>query len=265
MTSSEGSPSPIEDLATLIEKIRKLTPARVLAGRIGTSYRTETQLDLREDHAIAVDAVHAEFELDRDLGAEFVNKWKLFQVETLAKSKNEYLLRPDLGRRLDEPSIAKILDRCPVGADLQVAIGDGLSAKAVVSQVPPLLPLLADGAKRLGLSFGQPLFIRHCRVGVMNDLGDQLRPAVLVLLVGERPGLSTSESLSAYLGYRPHAAQTDAHRNLISNIHAQGTSTIDAADRILRLATQMIRLGKSGVDIKECLGIDHSLPPLSLD
>ena len=251
MTVPEGNPAPIDELAALLERIRTLTPARVLAGRIGTSYRTETQLALREDHAVAVDAVHAEFDLERDFGTEFVTRWNLFMVETLAKSKNEYLLRPDLGRRLDDASIAKILDRSPTEADLQVAIGDGLSARAVVSQVPPLLPLLADGAKQLGLSFGQPMFIRHCRVGVMNDLGVHLRPSVVILLVGERPGLSTSESLSAYLGFRPQAGQTDAHRNLISNIHPQGTSTSDAAGRILQLATQMIRLGKSGVDIKE--------------
>ena len=264
MNVPEGNPAPLEDIAALIERVRKLTPARVLAGRVGTSYRTRTQLDLREDHAAAVDAVHAELDLEGDLGAEFVKRWNLVLVQTLANSKNEYLLRPDLGRRLADHSIATILSRCRTGVDLQVVIGDGLSPRAVASQVPALLPLLAEGASRIGLSFGQPFVIRYCRVGVMNDIGVRLKPTVVVLLVGERPGLSTSESLSAYLGFRPEAGQTDAHRNLISNIHAQGTSIADAADRILRLSIQMIARGESGVTIKEDLGSQES-PPITHD
>ena len=146
-------------------------------------------------------------------------------------------------------SAVEALRACPAGADIQVAIGDGLSATAVVAQVPALLPLLAEGAERLGLRFGRPFFIRNCRVGVLNDIGRLLDPAVVVLLIGERPGLATAESLSAYLAYRPRPGQNDAHRNLISNIHARGTSPSEAAERILRLAGQMIQLGdKRGRD-----------------
>jgi ethanolamine ammonia-lyase small subunit len=239
-----------DDLAALIEAVRSLTPARVLAGRVGTSYRTETQLALREDHAAAVDAVHAEIDVTRDLGSEFVARWNLFEVRTRATSKPEFLLRPDLGRRLDESAV-EALRACPAGADIQVAIGDGLSATAVVAQVPALLPLLAAGAERLGLRFGRPFFIRNCRVGVLNDIGRLLDPAVVVLLIGERPGLATSESLSAYLAYRPRPGHNDSHRNLISNIHARGASPNEAAQRILRLARQMIQMGSSGIEIKE--------------
>jgi ethanolamine ammonia-lyase small subunit len=249
MADDPTIPSP-SGLAALIAAARARTPARVLVGRAGSSYRTETLLDLLEDHASAVDAVHAEVDLNRDLGPAFVDRWGLFEVATLARDKAEYLLRPDLGRRLDGTA-SEALDRCPVGADLQVAIGDGLSAAAVVAQVPTLLPLLAQGAARLGWSFGQPFFIRGCRVGVLNDLGERLRPSVAVLLIGERPGLATAESLSAYLAYRPEPGQTDAHRNLISNIHARGTSPVEAADRILRLAERMRALRLGGVAIKE--------------
>jgi ethanolamine ammonia-lyase small subunit len=254
--SDEPAPRPTEDLAALIETVRSLTPARVLAGRVGTSYRTETQLALREDHATAVDAVHAEIDLERDLGREFVERWGVFEVRTRARSKGEYLLRPDLGRTLDDEALEK-LRACPPGADLQVAIGDGLSATAVAAQVPALLPMLAEGAERLGLKFGRPFFVRNCRVGVLNDIGRLLEPAVVVLLIGERPGLATAESLSAYLAYRPRPGQTDAHRNLISNIHARGTPPCEAAERILRLAMQMIRLGVSGVGVKEQLPEDE--------
>ncbi|WP_422926689.1 ethanolamine ammonia-lyase subunit EutC [Singulisphaera sp. PoT] len=241
-----------EEIARLVAKVRALTPARVLAGRIGTSYRTETQLGLREDYAAAVDAVHADIDLERDLGAEFLSRWDLFEVRTRARSKSEFLLRPDLGRQLDEEDV-KLFEGCPKGADLQIVIGDGLSATAVVAQVPALLPMLVEEAQYHGLSLGRPFFIRNCRVGVLNDIGRLLDPTVVILLVGERPGLATAESLSAYLAYKPRPGHTDANRNLISNIHARGTSPRDAAGRVLRLALQMIRLGLSGVEIKEQL------------
>jgi ethanolamine ammonia-lyase small subunit len=168
--------------------------------------------------------------------------------------------RPDLGRRLHPDSAELIRLDCPSGADLQVVIGDGLSPAAVAAQVPRLLPLLEEGAKSLEWSTGRPFAIRYCRVGILNDVGEILNPAVVVLLIGERPGLSTSESLSAYLAYRPKAGQTDAHRNLISNIHARGTSPEEAAGRILGLAGQMIREQIGGVAIKELRGEVPGLP-----
>src|SRR6185312_16144291 len=132
-----------------------------------------------------------------------------------------------------------------------VVVGDGLSAAAVAAQVPGLLPRLDEETRGQGWSFGRPFFIRHCRVGVLNDIGDLLDPQVVVLLIGERPGLATAESLSAYLAYRPRSGHTDAQRNLISNIHARGIGPEEAARRIMALAEQMIRLEVSGVAIKE--------------
>lgn len=235
----------------LIEKIRARTPARVLAGRTGAAYRTATQLQLRQDHAAARDAVRAEFDLSKDLGAEFVKRWKLFSVSTLAASKEEYLRRPDLGRRLSEDSRRLLLAQCSRNADLQIVIGDGLSVTAVSTQVPPLLPLLAEKARLHGWTLGQPFAIRYCRVGVMNDVGELLKPKIVVLLIGERPGLATAESLSAYMAYQPRAGHNDSNRNLISNIHARGVSTEAAASRIMELAEQMMRRQASGVEIKE--------------
>ena len=178
----------------------------------------------------------------------------------MARDRDEYLRRPDLGRRLSDEVVAELRRRCHPGADLQVAIGDGLSATAVTIQVPQLLPLLAEGARALGWRFGQPFLIRHCRVGVMNDLGEAFGAAVIVLLIGERPGLATAESLSAYLAYRPRTGHTDADRNLISNIHARGTPPSSAAPRVLALAGQMMRLGTSGVAIQEGWDGPGSLP-----
>jgi ethanolamine ammonia-lyase small subunit len=243
----------------VLEAIQARTPARILVGRSGPAYRTATQLALRVDHASALDAVHAELDLVRDLGRAFVERWRLFEVASRAGSKAEYLMRPDLGRRLADEGMEEVARLCPRGPDLQVIIGDGLSAAAVVSQVPALLPLLEQGASRLGWRFGRPFFVRHCRVGVLNDVGAALRPEVAVLLIGERPGLATAESLSAYMAYRPATGQTDAHRNLISNIHARGVNPSEAAARIIALADLMRRSGSSGVGLKEDLGA-HVLP-----
>src|SRR6185369_11623900 len=135
--------------------------------------------------------------------------------------------------------------------DLQIAVGDGLSVRAVERQVPRLLPLLIDGARGRGWSVGRPIFIRHARVGIMNDLGVLLRPKVVVLLIGERPGLSTAESLSAYLAWQPAATHTDANRNVISNIHAQGVAVEDAARRILAWTQLFMTLRLSGAAVKE--------------
>jgi len=235
----------------LIAAVRARTPARILVGRTGPAYPTATQLELRQDHAAALDAVHAELDLPRDFGRDFLERWQLFEVQTQATSKTEYLMRPDLGRRLNKAARAAVVEQCPAGADLQVVLGDGLSAAAVIAQVPPLLPLLEQEAGRRGWRFGRPFAVRYCRVGVLNDVGELLDPAVVVLLIGERPGLATAESLSAYLAYRPRAGHTDARRNLISNIHARGVPAAEAAPRILALAEQMRRLGTSGVTVKE--------------
>jgi ethanolamine ammonia-lyase small subunit len=235
----------------LIEKIRARTPARVLADRTGAAYRTGTQLQLRQDHAAARDAVRDEFEVNRDLGAEFAERWKLFCVSTMVASKDEYLRRPDLGRLLDENARTLLATRCVSYSDLQIVIGDGLSVTAVSTQVPALLPMLADKARLRGWTLGQPFAVNYCRVGVMNDIGELLQSKVVVLLIGERPGLATAESLSAYMAYQPRAGHNDSNRNLISNIHARGVSTEAAASRIIELAEQMMRRKTSGVEIKE--------------
>ena len=239
--------------SALLDAVRARTPARILVGRSGPSYRTATQLELRRDHAAALDAVHAEIAMERDLGIDLVRRFRLFEVSTRAGSKQDYLLRPDLGRRLDEAARELLRKECPAGCVLQVAIGDGLSAAAVAIQAPALLPLLDEEARQRGWSFGRPFFIRHCRVGVLNDIGDILDPEVVVLLIGERPGLATAESLSAYLAYRPRAGHTDADRNLVSNVHTRGVSPDEAVRRIVALAEQFRTLGRSGVGVTEKL------------
>jgi ethanolamine ammonia-lyase small subunit len=169
-------------------------------------------------------------------------------------------MRPDLGRRLSIESRSMLTGQCAAQVDLQVAIGDGLSATAVVTAVPELLPIIEQRTRELGWTFGRPFLIRHCRVGVLNDIGELLRPSVVVLLIGERPGLATAESLSAYMAFEPRAGHTDANRNLISNIHRRGIRCEAAAHRIVALAKQMRASRASGVAIKEQLADPRSLP-----
>ncbi len=240
----------VADLPEIVGKIRARTPARLLVGRAGPGYRTRTQMELREAYAAAKDAVRAELNLERIFSGEFIERWKLFEVRTQAATKDEYLLRPDRGRGFDDKSRAQILKRCSRDNDLQIAIGDGLSVSAIAAQVPALLPLIYEGATQRGWRIGQTFVVRHCRVGILNEIGELLAPRVAVLLIGERPGLTTAESLSAYMAFRPRGEHTDADRNLVSNIHARGLSARDAADRILNFAAQLMAAGASGYMLK---------------
>ena len=239
-----------QDWPDVVRRIRLRTPARVLSGRSGASYLTKTQLDLRQAHAAARDAVRAELDLNK-LGADFIKQWSLFEVTTEATSKEEYLLQPNLGRIFSESSRSELLKRCPTTNDLQIAIGDGLSVTALYAQVPQLLPALCHGARARGWSLGPVFVIRHCRVGILNQIGDLLSPSVAILLIGERPGLAIAESLSAYMAYRPTSGHTDANRNLVSNIHVRGVSASDAAVRILHLAARMMKAKSSGTQLRE--------------
>ncbi len=246
------------DFPDALRKIRERTPARIFSGRAGAAYRTSTQLELREAHAAARDAVRAALDLQAVFGEVFIKHWNLFEVCTEARSKQEYLLQPDSGRRLNEASRQELAMRCSRDNDIQIAIGDGLSVTAVAAQVPSLLPLLDEGARARGWTVGNPFVIRHCRVGILNEIGELLAPKVAVLLIGERPGLATAESLSAYLAYRPCNTHTDANRNLISNIHSRGINPQEAADRILNLAAQMLAQRISGFSIREQLPRSHN-------
>jgi ethanolamine ammonia-lyase small subunit len=241
------------ELPEVLNKVRERTPARLLAGRSGSAYRTNTQLELREAHAAARDAVRAEMNLSVDFGESFIRKWHLFEVCSRAAAKDEYLLRPDLGRQLNDASRAVVRERCAAEVDLQIVVGDGLSVTAMAAQVPQLLPHLAKGAKDRGWAVGSLFAVRHCRVGILNEIGELLRPRIAVLLIGERPGLATAESLSAYLAHKPKPSDTDANRNLVSNIHARGVSTEHAAERILNLTAAMMTANASGWQLREKL------------
>jgi ethanolamine ammonia-lyase small subunit len=235
----------------IVRTVRARTPARLLAGRSGAAYRTATQLDLRDAHAAARDAVNTELDLREAFDPDFLKQWEPFEVRSRAVTKQEYLLRPDLGRTFDDASRNQLLKLGERNCDFQLIIGDGLSASAIATQVPAMVPLLFAGANQRGWSAGRLFVVHHCRVGILNEIGELLAPEVAVLLIGERPGLATAESLSAYMAFRPKENHTDANRNLISNIHARGVTPTQAAVRILDLAAQMRHAAISGYNLKE--------------
>ncbi len=247
-------------LATLAAR---LTPARVFSPRHGASLSTADCLALRADHAVARDAVFQETKPEKDPSwiatfpkavrekdkEGFVHPPLL--VSSQASTQTEYLLRPDLGRKVHPMDRERILAECPRSPQMQILLADGLSALALQKQGFPLYTALVPMALSMGWQVGRPIFIRRARVGIMNDIGSLLEPLIVVLLLGERPGLSTAESLSAYLAYRPKPGDTDAHRNLIASIHNRGVGIAWAARRIVNLAETLKNTSSSGVGIRE--------------
>jgi ethanolamine ammonia-lyase small subunit len=225
------------------------TTARIFQGRAGSSYRTRAMLNLRADHAAARDAVGASLDLSTGPLAALAEEWRLLELASRARTREEHLRRPDLGRRLAADSRLRLREAGDHRSDVQIVVGDGLSAAAVDSQVPALLPALTEAGRQRGWRLGRPLVVRQCRVGVMNDIGEILDPRVVVLLIGERPGLGTAVALSAYLGYRPRPGDTDAQRNLIASIHPDGLGTQEACDRIVALVTVILAASASGTAI----------------
>jgi ethanolamine ammonia-lyase small subunit len=222
------------------------TMARIGVGRAGPRYSTASLLTFQADHAVTQDALY------RDVDQKLLDDLGLFTVQTrITGGKQEYLLRPDLGRQLDDDARRTVQEKCVKSPNLQLVVGDGLSAAAVEANVREMFPVIRQGAQAAGLSLGTPFFIKYCRVGVLNDIGDLLQPDVVILLIGERPGLGRAESLSAYMAYRPKAGDTDADRDVVCNIFNNGgTNPLEGAAFTLQIAQKMMRHQASGVKLK---------------
>ncbi|MBW6474054.1 MAG: ethanolamine ammonia-lyase subunit EutC, partial [Anaerolineaceae bacterium] len=190
--------------------------------------------------------------LYRDVDPQILAQFNLFAVQTqITEGKEQYLLRPDLGRRLSEAARKTIKDRCTKSPNIQICIGDGLSAYAIEVNLPKIFPVLEAGCKTAGLTMGTPFFVQYCRVGVMNDIGDLIQPDVLILLIGERPGLGRAESMSAYMAFHPSSGHTDADREVICNIFdGGGTNPLEAGAYAIQMAKKMIKNQASGVKSK---------------
>ena len=224
-------------------KMKEKTPARLGSGKAGARYKTLTMLRFRADHAAAQDAVFSE------LDADFAKKYDLLPTKTRCDSKDEYLTRPDLGRCFDEhnaKTIKGVIDRPPT---VQIVVGDGLSAAAIQANAADCLAAMKDGLKARGISTGKDIFVKYCRVGAGDAVGDITGCELVCVLVGERPGLVTDKSMSAYITYKPHTGVSESSRTVVSNIHAQGTPAVEAGAYIAELIDRILKKKVSGVGL----------------
>ena len=228
------------------EKFRKMkekTPARLGSGKAGARYKTLTMLRFRADHAAAQDAVFSQIPED------FGEKNGLVSVVTRCRDKDEYLTRPDLGRCFDEENQKKIKAAAPSAPRVQIVVGDGLSSAAITANAMDCMKTIQDGLKIKGIDCGKPIFVRYCRVGAGDAVGDVTGCELVCVLVGERPGLVTDKSMSVYLTYKPHTGVSESSRTVVSNIHAQGTPAVEAGAHVAELIEKILKKQVSGVGL----------------
>jgi ethanolamine ammonia-lyase small subunit len=233
-------------------RLRDFTPARVELGRAGGSVPTRALLEFQLAHAQARDAVHLQLSVP-SLAAELrLNSISSIALESAARDRSQYLKRPDLGRCLSEASRERLAS-LHGDYDAAFVIADGLSALAVHRHSVPLLTLLLDHLEDWRI--GPIAIVEQGRVAIGDDIGERLRTQMIVVLIGERPGLSAPDSLGAYLTWRPRPGRSDAERNCVSNIRAEGLSYAAAAHKLLFLMNEARRLKLSGVRLKEDAGL----------
>jgi ethanolamine ammonia-lyase small subunit len=232
-----------------VARLRALTPARVGLGRTGVSQRTREQLDFQRAHALARDAVHAQLEAAALMETlRGISGGEVVRLHSMAPDRATYLQRPDLGRRLDERSHLVLTGKTG-GYDLAIVIADGLSALAVERHAAPLLRELTPCLE--GWRLAPISVIEQGRVAIGDEVGAVLGAELCVVLIGERPGLSAPDSLGAYVTWAPQAGRTDAERNCISNIRAEGLSYAQAAAQLVFYLTEARRRKLTGVALKE--------------
>jgi ethanolamine ammonia-lyase small subunit len=239
--------------------LRDLTMARVALGRAGPALPTREVLALALDHARARDAVHLPFDAD-GVAAEIeaLGLATTLIVASQAGDRAVYLRRPDLGRRLELSSRQRLVEIGRTPGCVALVVADGLSSAAVHAHAAPLLAELAPRLQARGAALTPAVLSHQGRVALGDEIGEALGAALVIVLIGERPGLSSPDSLGAYLTFAPRAGRTDAERNCVSNIRPEGLAYSDAAHKIAWLAAEMLRRGYSGVRLK-----DESAPRLS--
>ncbi len=225
-------------------RLKTRTPARLGAGRAGARYKTLTMLRFRADHAAARDAVFSQ--VPEDYG----QKNDLVCVQTRCESKDQYLTRPDLGRTFDEENREKLRTQIPNQPRVQLVVGDGLSSAAIVANGMDCLAAIREGLKARGIEPGKGIFVRYCRVGAGDAVGDVTGCEVVCVLVGERPGLVTDKSMSAYITYMPRTGVSESARTVVSNIHDQGTPAVEAGAHVAELICKILEKKVSGVGLQ---------------
>ena len=224
-------------------RLKERTPARLGCGKAGPRYKTLTMLRFRADHAAAQDAVFSQVPED------FGEKNGMICLQTRCKDKDQYLTRPDMGRCFDEENQKKLKSAISGAPRVQLVVGDGLSSAAIMANAMDCMAAIRDGLKLKGIDTGKAVFVRYCRVGAGDAVGDVTGCELVCVLVGERPGLVTDKSMSAYITYQPHTGVSESSRTVVSNIHAQGTPAVEAGAHIAELIDTILKKKVSGVGL----------------
>lgn len=233
------------------QALRQFTDARIALGRVGSSMPTRPWLDFQLAHAQARDAVHLPLDTQR-LGQDLASRFRgVLQLHSAAVERSTYLNRPDLGRQLDEASVQQLLAYPAQPCDIAIVVADGLSALAVQQNAVPFLDALLPLLRSAGLSVGPVSLVQQGRVAAGDQVGELLNARLLIVLIGERPGLSSPDSMGLYLTYAPKRGCHDAQRNCISNIRPAGQVPEEAAQRAFYLIREALRRGLSGVNLKD--------------
>jgi ethanolamine ammonia-lyase small subunit len=253
--------TPLERSSTMQDDVwsplRKLTSARIALGRAGGSLPTRHRLDFQLAHASARDAVWSHFDPEslaaeiRTMGQEVIT------VESAAADRTEFLQRPDLGRRLATESRARLLQHFAqsAGVDLAIVVSDGLSALAVTVQGAPFLAELLELLRHDSWSIAPLIVARHGRVALQDEIGEICRAKISLMLIGERPGLGSADSMGLYFTYSPKIGNTDANRNCISNVRQGGLAPVEAARKVSYLLHVCRKRAVSGVQLKDDFGV----------
>lgn len=222
-------------------KMKKATPARIGIGRAGARYKTDFMLRFRADQAAASDAVFSE------VSKETIEKLGVFEVRTRCRDKYEMLTRPDWGREFEEDQKKIIYDNCIHNPDVQIYFGDGLCSPSIEANVADLYPALKLGLEDNNIKVGTPFFVRYCRVNTTRTIAPLLGAKVACVLIGERPGLLTAESMSAYIAYNARPDMSESDYTVVSNISRHGVPPVEAAAHIVDLIIEILDKKKSGV------------------
>ncbi|WP_282172538.1 ethanolamine ammonia-lyase subunit EutC [Cytobacillus firmus] len=228
-----------------IEKVQAITPARIGIGRTGTRMKTRNYLDFRIDHAAAQDAVF------KDVSEKLLNELKLPVLHSKSETMDQYLMDLDSGRKLHDSSRQWAEENLPKNKEVQIIVSDGLSSTGVEANIRDLLPALVQGLKSKNISLGEPVFIKRSRVWIQDDLASIVNCDCVISLIGERPGLATAKSISAYLIYQPNENTVEADRTVISNIHEGGVPPVEAGAHLADLIEEILKHKASGVKLSQ--------------
>ena len=227
-----------------LKKLKASTPARIGVWRTGPRYLTETMLRFRADHAVAMDAVFTS--VDEGL----VEELGLLSLKTCCSDQDEFLTRPDLGKVFPDETMDMLKTECIQNPQLQIIVADGLSSTAIEANIRDILPVIMEGIKAEGIQAGTEIFVKHGRVGSMDAIGEAVNAEVTIILIGERPGLATAESMSCYMAYKTSKNKPESNRTVVSNIHKGGTPAVEAGAHIVTIIKKMLEKKASGVDLK---------------